>query len=105
MNVTVCPSTLSSGYNSYSPKAVKELFAEVSTSHDLLMPSPGSGKMAGIVPDSIGRISLFGVQSKMSMVMDKETKRLRYAVNGEQGVFIAKPVPMSYRLYDKEDRP
>lgn len=100
--LAVCPSTLESGYDTYSPSARRALFDGRAVSHIFSEPSP-----AADTPETrdavrtIGRISLSGVQSKFSAIAD-EDNRLRYTRYGEQGVYILKPRPIGYQIMNKE---
>lgn len=102
IEITVCPSTLEPGYETYSPSARRALFDGRSVSHIFSEPSPDTD-----TPETrdavrtVGRISLSGVQSKFSAITD-EDHRLRYTRYGEQGVYILKPRPTGYQIMNKE---
>lgn len=96
-----CPSTLATGYSSYSPTAIKTLFDGVSVSPVLTFDGPSSEEReAKEAIRNQGRISLSGVQPKFSMVIG-ENNKLRYTREGEQGHYILKPAPTSYHIFEK----
>jgi len=98
MKITNCPSTLSSGYETHSPIAIKHLFDGKKVSPFLPYASDGS-KMEII--ESVGRISLSGVQAKFSMNIGDDLK-LHYTKKDESGKYILKPAPTSLHLFDRE---
>ena len=70
IQLSVCPSTLAEGFDTYSPSAQKMLFDGAKVSHILHVPSPASDtKEAKEAVENAGRISLFGVQPKFSIVV------------------------------------
>lgn len=99
--LSICPSTLKIGFNTYCPQALKELFDGQIVSHLFSMSSPDSNTTdADEALKSIGRISLSGAQPKFSVVV--ENGLLRYANEGEQGTYILKPKPTSYHIINRE---
>lgn len=56
--------------------------------------------------NGVGRISLSGAQTKFSMVIDSQdggkSYFLRFAKQGEQGQYILKPAPTSYRILERK---
>lgn len=99
--LSICPSTLKIGFNTYCPQASKELFDGQIVSHLFSMSSPDSNTIdADEALKSIGRISLSGAQPKFSVVV--ENGLLRYANEGEQGTYILKPKPTSYHIINRE---
>ena len=99
--LSICPSTLKIGFNTYCPQALKELFDGQIVSHLFSMSSPDSNTTdADDALKSIGRISLSGAQPKFSVVV--ENALLRYANEGEQGTYILKPKPTSYHIINRE---
>ena len=62
-DLTVCPSTLQEGYDTYSPAARRALFDGHAVSHIFSEPSPDTETVeANEAVKSIGRISLSGAQ-------------------------------------------
>lgn len=99
--LTICPSTLREGYDTYSPDALKTLFDGHAVSHIFSEPSPDTEtEDANEAVKSIGRISLSGAQPKFSIVVDNG--KLRYTREEEQGTFILKPRPTGYQIINKD---
>lgn len=100
-DLTVCPSILQEGYDTYSPVARRTLFDGHAVSHIFSEPSPDTGTVeANEAVKSIGRISLSGAQPKFSIVVDDD--KLRYIRDGEQGTFILKPRPTAYQIINRD---
>lgn len=89
--LTVCPCTLKEGYNTYSPYARRKLFDGKRVSHILQYLPPTSEENAELFRDNRKRISISGVQEKVSVLLDGKT--LRLTNDGEQGTYILKPIP------------
>jgi len=90
--IAVCPSTLRSGFTTYSPAAQAALFGSRSkkVSHILSFESPGkSDESLRQYNEKIKRISISGVQEKFSLKLEKNTLFLTDA----GGTHILKPVP------------
>jgi len=99
--IKVCPSTLHSGFNTYSPQACKLLFDGKPVSHILSFDSPNSDTSdKSDFLRSVGRISLSGVQPKASLVVDTSNKLVK-PEEGERGTHILKPAPLSFTLYER----
>jgi serine/threonine-protein kinase HipA len=87
-----CPSTLAVGYDTYSPAALKRLFDKQKVSHILpYEPIEKSEDDAKLFMDNKKRISISGVQSKYSMIVNHGV--LTLTPEGEQGRYILKPRP------------
>lgn len=100
-DLTVCPSILQEGYDTYSPIARRTLFDGHAVSHIFSEASPDTGTVeANEAVKSVGRISLSGAQPKFSIVIDDD--KLRYIREGEQGTFILKPRPTAYQIINKD---
>lgn len=100
-DLTVCPSILQEGYDTYSPIARRTLFDGHAVSHIFSEPSPDTETVqANEAVKSVGRISLSGAQPKFSIVVDDD--KLRYIREGEQGTFILKPRPTAYQIINKD---
>ena len=100
-DLTVCPSILQEGYDTYSPVARRTLFDGHAVSHIFSEASPDTGTVeANEAVKSIGRISLSGAQPKFSIVVDDD--KLRYIREGEQGTFILKPRPTAYQIINRD---
>lgn len=91
-----CPSTLATGYNTYSPAALKRVFDKQKISHILPYESIEKNENdAKLFMDNKKRISISGVQSKYSMVIKHGA--LNLTPEGEQGTYILKPQPAEIR--------
>lgn len=101
----VCPSTLKEGFETYSPAARRLLFDGKEVSPVLDFDSPNSdGADSESYRESVGRISLSGVQPKASLVMDGRGHLVKPAA-GERGTYILKPAPTSYALIERKHCP
>lgn len=101
IELTVCPSNLQPGYQTYSPSARRLLFDSAHVSHILSEPKPSDDSAeANEILRQTGRISISGAQPKFSLLTEKG--RLRYALGDEQGTFIMKPAPVGYQIINKE---
>ena len=100
--LTVCPCTLAEGYVTYSPIGLKRLFDGKKVSHrmDFLHISDFDNEE---IVSNIGCISLSGVQEKYSAVIDNS--ELRLAVDGEQGRYILKPIPVEKGIRFRHNLP
>lgn len=103
IELNVCPSTLEPGNNTYSSKAINTLFDGKKVSCILPYNRYDSEKIIKEIQIGSGRISLSGVQEKMSAVVHDGMVRLSRA--GEQGRYILKPIPTAMHLFDKSFMP
>lgn len=103
IEINVCPSTLEEGNNTYSGRALKTLFDGEKVSCILPYNRPDSDETVKEIQNGSGRISLSGVQEKMSAVVRDGVVQL--ARKGEQGRYILKPVPSAIHLFDKAYMP
>ena len=97
MEIKVCPSTLSEGFSTYSPVAVKHFLGGKKVSPVLPYASFPSESNQAEFDSNRCRFSLSGAQSKYSVLIDGDHFRL--TEEGEQGTYILKP-----RLSDFENR-
>ncbi len=87
-----CPSTLKTGYNSYSPSALKKLFKGKKVSPILpFLPPEKDEKTNELFMENRKRLSISGVQKKLSLMLEKNKLRLNNP--GEHGQYILKPIP------------
>jgi len=92
MNLTICPSTLAKGYETYSPVALKNLFAGKKVSHILPYDSPEKNEEDNEkFIENIENISISGVQDKEGCVVEKG--KICLSQKGEQSTHILKPIP------------
>lgn len=90
--IKYCPGTLAEGFDTYSKNCLKKMFNGKKVSHILpYLPSRISESDAEKFLDNRKRISVSGVQEKLSMVLDRN--ELRLTNEGERGTYILKPVP------------
>ena len=90
--IKYCPGTLAEGFDTYSKTCLKKVFNGKKVSHVLPYNPPRlSEEDAEKFLENRKRISISGVQEKVSLILDKNKLRLTEA--GEQGTYILKPVP------------
>lgn len=94
MKLAYCPSTLAQGYETYSPVALKNLFAGKRVSHILPYDSPEKNEEDNEkFIENIEHISISGVQDKEVCLVEKG--KIRLSQKGEQSTHILKPIPLS----------
>lgn len=94
MKLTHCPSTLAEGYETYSPVALRNLFAGKKVSHILPYDSPEKNEEDNEkFIENIEHISISGVQDKEVCVVERG--KIRLSQKGEQSTHILKPIPLS----------
>lgn len=95
-----CPGTLAASFSSYSPSCMRNLFHGKKVSHILPYDPPQQNEEVGaLFLENRKRISISGVQEKLSLVLDKN--RLRLTKAGEQGTYLLKPIPRDLRKVDQ----
>ncbi|HLF64574.1 MAG TPA: HipA domain-containing protein [Saprospiraceae bacterium] len=95
-----CPGTLAEGFDTYSPACLRQLFNGKKVSHLLpYAPPQKSEEDAELFRENRKRISISGVQEKVSLLLDKNLLRLTQP--GEQGTYILKPIPMDVKKVDQ----
>jgi len=95
-----CPGTLAINYTSYSPSCLRSVFNNKKVSHILPYEPPGLNEsVAEMFIENRKRISISGVQEKMSLIQEKNT--LRLTKEGEQGTHILKPIPQDVKKTDQ----
>lgn len=93
MKVDRCPSTLKSGFTTYSPAALRNVFQRKKVNHVLPFASPENDeRVREAFIENRKRLSISGVQIKLSFVLEKNKLRLTRA--GEMGQYILKPIPV-----------
>ncbi|MCK4920938.1 MAG: HipA domain-containing protein [Bacteroidales bacterium] len=94
--LTVCPGTLKAGFDSYSPAALRNVFSSKQVSYVLPYLSPKKDEETNeLFMENRKRISISGVQEKLSIIQVKNKLRLTEA--GEQGSHILKPIPVDLK--------
>jgi serine/threonine-protein kinase HipA len=94
--LNVCPGTLADGFSAYSPACLRRVFGGKKVSPVLPYDAPQEDEeVAGLFLENRKRISISGVQEKISLVLEKNVLRLTHA--GETGHYILKPIPRDLR--------
>lgn len=92
LKIEVCPGTLTEGYSGYSPICLRRLFEGKKVNAFLPYDPPLKDEsIAEQFIENRRRISISGVQEKLSFTLEKNTLRLTHT--GEQGLYILKPIP------------
>lgn len=95
-----CPGTLAEGYTTYSAGCLKNVFDGKKVSHVLPYDLPGQNEeISGLFIENRKRISISGVQEKLSLILEKNM--LRLTRQGEQGTYILKPIPRDLKKVDQ----
>jgi serine/threonine-protein kinase HipA len=95
-----CPGTLAEGFSTYSPSCIRNLFYGKKVKHILPYDQPQlNEEVAGLFIENRKRISISGVQEKLSLVLEKNV--LRLTKEGEQGTYILKPIPRDLKKVDQ----
>jgi len=95
-----CPGTLAEGFVSYSPACLRNLFNGKRVNHVLPYEQPQqSEEVAELFMENRKRISISGVQEKLSLLLEKN--HLRLTNEGEQGTYILKPIPVDLKKVDQ----
>jgi len=95
-----CPGTLAVGFTTYSPGCLRNLFNGKKVSHYLPYESPQvNEEVAEQFLENRKRISISGVQEKLSLILEKNL--LRLTKEGEQGTYILKPIPGDLKKADQ----
>ena len=98
--IKYCPGTLAEGYTIYSPACLRNLFYGRKVSHILPYDPPQqSEEVAELFLENRKRISISGVQEKLSFILTKN--QLRLTKKGEQGTYILKPIPRDLKKVDE----
>jgi serine/threonine-protein kinase HipA len=95
-----CPGTLAEGFSTYSPSCLRNLFNGKKVNHILSYDQPQQNEeVAELFMENRKRISISGVQEKLSFVLEKNN--LRLTKEGEQGTYIFKPIPRDVKKVDQ----
>ncbi|MDR1172900.1 MAG: HipA domain-containing protein, partial [Bacteroidales bacterium] len=99
-SIKYCPGTLAEGFNTYSPGCLRNLFNGKKVSHVLPYEPPEQNEeIAELFMENRRRISISGVQEKLSLLLERNA--LRLTQEGEQGTYILKPVPRDLKKVDQ----
>jgi len=96
-----CPGTLSTGHNTYSLTALRRVFDNKKVSHTLDFSNDDVFREE--IDENILRISISGVQEKLSAIIDKG--KIILTPEDKQGKYIIKPVPDYKRLKHRHFMP
>ncbi len=100
VEIKYCPGTLAEGFETYSRTCLKKVFNGKKVSHILpYNPPEVSEEDAEKFLENRQRISISGVQEKLSLILDKNT--LRLTEQGEQGTYLLKPIPRDLKQVDQ----
>lgn len=95
-----CPGTLAEGFTTYSPGCLRHLFGGKKVNHVLRYEQPQqSEEVAEQFMENRKRISISGMQEKLSLILEKNV--LRLTKEGEQGTYILKPIPIDLKKVDQ----
>jgi serine/threonine-protein kinase HipA len=98
--IKYCPGTLAEGFSTYSPSCIRNLFNGKKVSHFLSYDQPQQNEeVAELFMENRKRISISGVQEKLSFILEKNI--LRLTREGEQGTYILKPIPGDLKKVDQ----
>ncbi|MCG6189862.1 type II toxin-antitoxin system HipA family toxin [Maribellus maritimus] len=98
--IKYCPGTLAEGFATYSTACLRRVFDGRKVSHILPYAPPQSNEEdAEKFIENRKRISISGVQEKLSLLLDKN--KLRLTEEGEQGTYILKPIPRDVKSVDQ----
>lgn len=103
LNIQYCPSSLQSGFTTYSPAAQKDLFGSRSKKVSHILPFGPPGKNPELTREYNEKrksISISGVQEKYSLLLQRNNLKL----TDTKGTHILKPIPAE-RLQRVEDMP
>jgi serine/threonine-protein kinase HipA len=99
-DIKYCPGTLAEGFHTYSPSCLKNLFHSKKVSHILPYELPEQSEdVAELFIENRKRISISGVQEKLSLLLKKNV--LCLTRQGEQGTYILKPIPRDLKKVDQ----
>jgi serine/threonine-protein kinase HipA len=91
---------LAEGFSTYSPGCLRHVFNGKKVSHILPYDQPQQNEeAANLFMENRKRISISGVQEKVSFVLEKNI--LRLTNQGEQGTYILKPIPRDLKKVDQ----
>jgi len=97
--IKYCPGTLSKGFGTYSRTCLKRMFDGKTVSHILSYYAPQNEADREKFIENRKRISVSGVQEKVSLLL--ESNKLRLTKDNEQGSYILKPIPRDLKKVDQ----
>jgi serine/threonine-protein kinase HipA len=100
IDLKYCPGTLVEGFSTYSSACLRKVFRNKKVSHILPYPKPQTNdEMEVLFIENRKRISISGVQEKLSLLLEKN--QLRLTKENEQGEYILKPIPRDLKKIDQ----
>lgn len=102
IEIKSCPSSLSEGFETYSPKAAKALFGMIKV-NPILGFEIDEFRSVGTLSDAVHRISVSGVQEKFPAVIN--LGKIEIAKTNERSTHILKPAPWDETLRDRKQIP
>jgi len=99
IEIKKCPSFLTEGFDTYSPKAVKMLLGGAEANH-ILGFDIDEFRNVGEIAEAMHRISVSGVQEKFPAVI--KSGEIRIAGDNERSTHILKPAPWDKTLRDRK---
>ena len=98
--IKYCPGSLAEGFTTYSPAFLRRMFDNKQVSHILPYDAPQVNEADNEkFMENRKRISISGVQEKMSLLLIKN--KLRLTEQGEYGTYILKPIPGDLKKVDQ----
>ena len=102
--IDYCPCTLAEGFNTYSPRALRQLFDRKKVNPVLDFNAPDTDEeVAEKLRQNSKTISISGAQFKQSLVVERN--KLRLTEPGEPGRYILKPIPIMPPFGKAEELP
>ncbi len=99
-DIKYCPGSLAEGFSTYSPGCLRHLYKGKKVNHILPYDAPQvSEEVTELFMENRKRISISGVQEKLSLTLEKNV--LRLTKEGEQGKYILKPIPRDLKKVDQ----
>jgi serine/threonine-protein kinase HipA len=100
LELSCCPGTLAEGFSTYSPSCLRNLFNGKKVNHILQYEKPQlNEEVSEQFMENRKRISISGVQEKLSLILEKNV--LRLTKEGESGTYILKPIPRDLKKVDQ----
>ena len=98
--INVCPGTLALGFTTYSPLCLRKMFEGKKVNHVM---DYSLDEVSTELATSVNRISISGVQEKMSAVV--RNGKIILSPEGESGRYIIKPIPDYKHLRFRQNIP
>ncbi len=104
LEINICPSSLTPGFNNYSPQAHKQLFngSRVNCILDYNSPQIDESVSEQFILNR-KHLSISGVQAKQSLIQIRN--KLKLTIDKQQGTHILKPVPYGAEFKNPEALP